>query len=105
MMQVYVRLGIRLLIKGSWKADGFVILPGLLSYFFTVDLFVARRLLISLSIKQGIKYDAPESAADITPFIAFHGLNVDEILDPPDSFSTLVNISLKAISDNILTSD
>jgi hypothetical protein len=54
-----------------------------------------------MSIKQGIKYDAPESTVDIAPFIAFHGLNVDEILDPPDTFSTLLNISSKAISDNI----
>ena len=69
--------------------------------FFTVDPFIARRLLKSPSIKQGIKYDAPESALDIAPFIAFHRLNVDEILDPPDSFSTLVNIFSTATSNNI----
>jgi phosphatidylserine decarboxylase len=56
-------------------------------FFFTVDPFIARRLLKSLSIKQGIKYDAPESAVDIAPFIAFYELKVDEMLDPPDSFS------------------
>jgi phosphatidylserine decarboxylase len=56
-------------------------------FFFTVDPFIARRLLKSLSIKQGIKYDAPESAVDIAPFIAFYKLKVDEMLDPPDSFS------------------
>jgi phosphatidylserine decarboxylase len=39
-------------------------------------------------MKQGIKYDSPESAADIPGFIEFHNLNVDEILDPLDSFST-----------------
>ena len=48
---------------------------------------IARRLLKSLSIKQGIKYDAPESALDIPTFIEFHKLNVDEISDPLDSFS------------------
>jgi phosphatidylserine decarboxylase len=48
----------------------------------------ARRLLKSLSIKQGIKFDHPDSAADILPFIAFHNLNVDEIQDPLDSFKT-----------------
>ncbi|KAK0194123.1 hypothetical protein F5146DRAFT_1119448 [Armillaria mellea] len=37
----------------------------------------ARRLLKSLSIKQGIKYDAPESARDIPAFIEFHRLKVD----------------------------
>lgn len=49
--------------------------------------FAARSLLRSLSIKQGIKYDSPESAKDIPGFIEFHGLNVNEILDPVDSFS------------------
>ena len=47
----------------------------------------ARHLLKSLSIKQGNKYDAPESAKDIPAFVEFHGLNVDEILEPLDSFS------------------
>jgi phosphatidylserine decarboxylase len=51
--------------------------------------FVARKLLKSLSIKQGLKYDSPESALDIPTFIDFHKLKVDEILDPLDSFSTL----------------
>ncbi|RDB20431.1 Phosphatidylserine decarboxylase proenzyme 3, partial [Hypsizygus marmoreus] len=72
-MQVYVRLGIRLLYKGATSR---------------MEGGRARRLLKSLSIKQGIKYDAPESALDIPTFIEFHGLNVDEILDPLDSFKT-----------------
>lgn len=46
----------------------------------------ARRLLKSMSVKQGIKYDSPESKLEIPTFIAFHNLNVDEILDPIDSF-------------------
>lgn len=41
-----------------------------------------------MSVKQGIKYNSPESAADIAPFIAFHALNIDEILDPLDSFKS-----------------
>ncbi|KAI0326469.1 hypothetical protein GY45DRAFT_1328911 [Cubamyces sp. BRFM 1775] len=72
-MQVYVRLGIRLLYKG-WKSR--------------MEGARARRLLKSLSIKQGIKYDSPESARDIPTFIAFHRLNVDEILEPLDNFRT-----------------
>ena len=39
-----------------------------------------------MSVKQGIKYDAPESAKDIPAFIEFHNLNTNEILDPLDSF-------------------
>ncbi|KAF9461635.1 phosphatidylserine decarboxylase-domain-containing protein [Collybia nuda] len=72
-MQVYVRLGIRLLYKGATSR---------------MEGGRARRLLKSLSIKQGIKYDAPESALDIPTFIEFHGLNVNEIQDPIDSFKS-----------------
>ncbi|KAL1405276.1 phosphatidylserine decarboxylase [Vanrija albida] len=72
-MAVYVRLGIRVLYKGArGKMAG----------------ARAKRLLKSMSIKQGIKYDSPSSVADIKPFIAFHRLNVEEILDPLDSFKT-----------------
>lgn len=46
----------------------------------------ARRLLKSMSVKQGIKYDSPESRLEIPTFIAFHNLNTAEILDPIDSF-------------------
>lgn len=53
-----------------------------------IALSLARRLLKSMSIKQGIKYDDPISARDIPMFVEFHNLNVDEILDPLDSFST-----------------
>ena len=51
----------------------------------------ARRLLKSLSIKQGLKYDAPESVRDIPPFIEFHNLNTEEILDPLESFSPFLS--------------
>ncbi|WVQ98224.1 phosphatidylserine decarboxylase [Kwoniella sp. CBS 9459] len=70
-MAVYVRLGIRVLYKG---AKG------------SMHGAKARRLLKSLSVKQGLKYDSPSSAVDIPAFIAFHNLDVNEILDPLDSF-------------------
>ncbi|KAF9812135.1 hypothetical protein IEO21_06368 [Rhodonia placenta] len=72
-MQVYVRLGIRLLYKG-WKSR--------------MEGARARRLLKSMSIKQGNKYDSTESAKEIPTFIAFHNLNVDEIAEPLRSFKT-----------------
>ncbi|KJA14260.1 hypothetical protein HYPSUDRAFT_59467 [Hypholoma sublateritium FD-334 SS-4] len=72
-MQVYVRLGIRLLYKGATSR---------------MEGGRARRLLKSLSIKQGVKYDDPESAKGIPAFVQFHGLKVEEILDPLDSFKT-----------------
>lgn len=72
-MQVYVRLGIRLLYKGmTSEMEG----PR------------ARRLLKFLSIRQGMKYDSPESALDIPGFIDLYGLDVSEILEPLDSFKT-----------------
>lgn len=40
-----------------------------------------------MSVKQGKKYDSPASAAEIPAFIAFHNLDVNEILEPLDSYS------------------
>jgi len=72
-MAVYVRIGIRVLYKGARGQ-----MAGAR----------ARKLLKSLSVKQGLKYDSPASAAEIPGFIEFHNLNVDEIRDPLDSFKT-----------------
>ncbi|BGP50687.1 phosphatidylserine decarboxylase [Rhodotorula kratochvilovae] len=72
-MAVYVRLGIRLMYKGmSGNMEGARI----------------RRLLDSLTKKQGAKYDSPASAREIEPFIKFHNLNMEEVLDPLSSFKT-----------------
>jgi phosphatidylserine decarboxylase len=40
-----------------------------------------------MSVKQGQKYDDPASAKEIPAFVAFHRLNVDEMLQPPSSYS------------------
>ncbi|WWD21646.1 phosphatidylserine decarboxylase [Kwoniella shandongensis] len=72
-MAVYVRLGIRVLYKGAKTS---------------MHGARARKLLKSLSVKQGLKYDSPSSVVDIPGFIAFHRLDVNEILDPLDSFKT-----------------
>lgn len=72
-MQGFVRIGIRLLYKGARSR---------------MEGAQARRLLKSMSIKEGIKFDDPESAKGIPAFIEFHNLNVDEILEPLDSFKT-----------------
>ncbi|KAG8730844.1 hypothetical protein FRC11_005658 [Ceratobasidium sp. 423] len=72
-MQGYVRIGIRLLYKGaSSRMEG----------------GRARKLLKSMSVKQGQKYDSPESAREISAFIEFHNLDVEEIKDPLDSFKS-----------------
>ncbi|CAG8598671.1 1042_t:CDS:10 [Paraglomus occultum] len=72
-MPTYIRLGIRLLYKGVKPSSG-------------IEGNATRRLLESLSYKQGKKFDDPASIRDIKPFIDFHKLSVDEILDPLDSF-------------------
>ncbi|KAK4046935.1 phosphatidylserine decarboxylase [Microbotryomycetes sp. JL201] len=74
-MATYVRLGMRLLYRGVGPSGG-------------MDGQRVRRLLESMTIKQGIKYDALSSVRDIKPFIEFHNLNMDEVLDPVESFKT-----------------
>ncbi|KAH7106227.1 phosphatidylserine decarboxylase-domain-containing protein [Auriculariales sp. MPI-PUGE-AT-0066] len=83
-MQVYIRLGIRLLYKGAKSR---------------MEGARARRLLKSLSIKQGQKYDSPESAAEIPAFIAFHKLNVDEVREPLNSFKTFNEFFYRKLKD------
>jgi hypothetical protein len=72
-----------------------------LSFSCVYRLFVARGLLKSLSVKQGIKYDALESAKDIPTFIEFHNLDVKEILEPIDSFSKSMRLRATSLHDNL----
>jgi len=53
---------------------------------FAVDKFQIKNVLRHLTEKQGKKYTNPNSVKEIDPFIKFHGLNTDEILDPLESF-------------------
>lgn len=73
-MSVYVRLGIRLLYKGL-KSN-------------SMEKKRIRKLLRSLSFKQGRKYDDPASAAQITGFVNFHQLDMSEVLRPISDFKT-----------------
>ena len=52
-----------------------------------------RRLLDSLTKKQGAKYDSPASRRDIAPFIEFHNLDINEVLDPLPSFREASSLS------------
>ncbi|EFA86680.1 Phosphatidylserine decarboxylase proenzyme 2 precursor [Heterostelium album PN500] len=45
-----------------------------------------KRLLKYLTTKTGKKYSSQESVKEIKPFIQFHNLNTDEILDPLPTF-------------------
>lgn len=90
-MQVHVRLGIRLLYQGAENRMNGV---------------RARRMLRSLSVRQGAKYDAPSSVRAIMPFVAFHELKLDEMVDPISSFNSFnaffsrrIRMELRPIAD------
>ncbi|KAH8695010.1 putative phosphatidylserine decarboxylase Psd2 [Talaromyces proteolyticus] len=71
-MSVYVRLGIRLLYKGLKSRE--------------MEKKRIRKMLKSLSIKQGKKYDDPVSTSQIESFINFHQLDMSEVLEPVENF-------------------
>ncbi|SLM36695.1 phosphatidylserine decarboxylase [Lasallia pustulata] len=71
-MSVYVRLGIRLMYKGLKSRE--------------MEKKRIKKLLRSLSIKQGKKYDDPASAREIPTFINFHKLDMSEVLKPVQEF-------------------
>jgi len=74
-MSVYVRLGIRLLYKGYKSKDN-------------METKRTRKLLRSMSFKQGRKYDDPASAAQIPGFVNFHQLDMSEVLLSTSEFKT-----------------
>ncbi|KAJ5965756.1 hypothetical protein N7481_012470 [Penicillium waksmanii] len=82
-MSVYVRLGIRLLYKGLKSRD--------------MEKKRIRRVLRSLSVKQGRKYDDPASAAQIKDFINFHQLDMSEVLQPIEKFRNFNEFFYRAL--------
>ncbi|POV99013.1 hypothetical protein PSHT_13728 [Puccinia striiformis] len=76
-MQAYVRLGIRLMYKSGHHN------PNKESR--RMEHQKIKNLLKSLTIKQGIKFNSPDSIKEIQPFINFHELDLNEIkLTLPD---------------------
>lgn len=95
-MQVYVRLGIRLWYRAAgsssrMEANRSGCPVARLYHRSSADcllcLLTVKKLLRSMTLKQGVKFDSPESVAEIPRFIAYHKLNMSEVLDPIDSFS------------------
>ncbi|KAJ4356600.1 phosphatidylserine decarboxylase [Didymosphaeria variabile] len=82
-MSVYVRLGIRLLYKGL-KANN-------------MEKKRIRKLLRSLSFKQGKKYDDPASAREIEGFVAFHQLDMSEVLLSTSEFKNFNEFFYRAL--------
>lgn len=56
-----------------------------------------RKILKSMSIKQGKKYDDPASASQIRDFINFHMLDMSEVLLPVDEFKTFNEFFYRAL--------
>ncbi|KAH0566521.1 hypothetical protein GP486_000062 [Trichoglossum hirsutum] len=82
-MSVYVRLGIRLLYKGLKSRE--------------MEKKRIRKLLRSLSVKQGKKFDDPASAREINSFIAFHQLDMSEVLLPLEQFKSFNEFFYRAL--------
>ncbi|GAQ43757.1 hypothetical protein AtubIFM61612_011223 [Aspergillus tubingensis] len=82
-MSVYVRLGIRLLYKGLKSRE--------------MEKKRIRKILKSLSIKQGRKYDDPASASQIRDFINFHQLDMSEVLLPVEKFKNFNEFFYRAL--------
>jgi len=55
---------------------------------YVVEGHKVQAILHSLTEKQGKKYNSPESVKEIEPFIKFHELNKEEMLDKVSSFHT-----------------
>lgn len=85
-MSVYVRLGIRLLYKGLKSRE--------------MEKKKARKLLRSLSFKQGRKYDDPASASQIPGFINFHQLDMGEVLLPTADFKNFNEFFYRKLKPN-----
>ncbi|KAI9715353.1 MAG: hypothetical protein M1812_005998 [Candelaria pacifica] len=82
-MSVYVRLGIRLLYKGLKSRE--------------MERKRIRKLLKSLSVKQGKKYDDPASAREIATFVQFHQLDMSEVLLPMSEFNSFNQFFYRAL--------
>jgi phosphatidylserine decarboxylase len=65
--------------------------------FLTANKRTVKKLLRSLSIKQGKKYDDPASVAEIEGFIAFHQLDMSEVLLPIEKFRNFNEFFYRAL--------
>ena len=52
----------------------------------STDILAVRKMLRSMSFKQGRKYDDPASAREIQNFVSFHQLDMSEVLKQVDEF-------------------
>lgn len=69
----YIKIAMRVMYTGSAK--------------FAVDSSSVKKIMKSMTNKQGKKYNNPASIKDIEPFIEFHQLSRDEMLETVDKFT------------------
>jgi phosphatidylserine decarboxylase len=85
-MQVYVRLGMRLLYNAARsRMEGARV----------------KKMLRNMSVKQGVKFDSPASAREIPQFIAFHNLSLHEIAEPIESFKTFNQFFYRKLKEGV----
>ncbi|KAI8902950.1 phosphatidylserine decarboxylase-domain-containing protein [Globomyces pollinis-pini] len=80
----YVRLGIRLLYQVAGSRSH-------------VEVNNIKRLLANLTKKQGEKFDSPSSKSYILPFIAYHNIDLDEVLEPLEAFPNFNSFSYRKL--------
>ncbi|KEF62196.1 phosphatidylserine decarboxylase [Exophiala aquamarina CBS 119918] len=85
-MSVYVRIGIRMLYKALGARE--------------MEKKRIKKMLRSLSIKQGKKFDDPASVAQIEGFISFHRLDMSEVLLPTEQFKNFNEFFYRALKPN-----
>ncbi|KAJ5768210.1 hypothetical protein N7533_000793 [Penicillium manginii] len=95
-MSVYVRLGIRLLYKGLKSKDMEKKRTSTVRES-NRGISLVRRVLRSLSVKQGRKYDDPASVSQIKDFINFHQLDMSEVLQPLEKFRNFNEFFYRAL--------
>ncbi|PLW06798.1 hypothetical protein PCANC_19780 [Puccinia coronata f. sp. avenae] len=89
-MQAYVRLGIRMMYKsgsGSSKDN-------------RMEHQKIKKLLKSLTIKQGNKFNSPESIKEIMPFVNFHELDMNEVKLPLSEFKNFNEFFYRELKPN-----
>lgn len=86
-MQVVVRVGIRLMYRSSGSKS-------------RMEKENVKKMLRSLTLKQGMKFNSTESKKEIEGFVNFHGLDLNEVLKPIESFQTFNEFFYRELKPN-----
>ncbi|KAI9019196.1 phosphatidylserine decarboxylase-domain-containing protein [Phycomyces nitens] len=84
-MSVYIRLGMRLVYKGTNTG---------------IQSKTAQRILTNMTLRQGRRFDAPISVREIPAFIKFHKIDISEVLHPLDSFKSFNEFFYRVLKPN-----